>query len=42
VGGGCPERAFGGTTSAHVPTDSSFPNVITATSDGGDISVSQS
>jgi Toastrack DUF4097 len=36
------ERAFGGTTSAHVPTDSSSPNVITATSDGGDISVSQS
>jgi hypothetical protein len=36
------ERTDGGTTSGRVPTDSSSPNVITATSDGGNISVSQS
>ena len=36
------EDSAGGTTSARVPTDSSSPNVITATSGGGNISVSQS
>jgi Toastrack DUF4097 len=36
------ENSAGGTTSARVPTDSSSPNVITATSGGGNISVSQS
>ena len=36
------EHSNGGTASAGVPTDSSSPNVITALSDGGDISVSQS
>jgi hypothetical protein len=34
------EDSAGGTTSASVPTDSSSPNVITATSGGGNISVS--
>jgi hypothetical protein len=36
------EHSNGGTTSAGVPTDSSSPHVVTALSDGGDISVSQS
>jgi hypothetical protein len=36
------ERSAGGSTSGTVPTDSSSPNVITATSGGGNISVSQS
>jgi Putative adhesin len=36
------EHTDGGTTSGRVPTDSSSPNVITATSGGGNISVSQS
>jgi hypothetical protein len=36
------ENSAGGTTSARVPTDSSSPNVITATSGGGNISVTQS
>ena len=36
------EHTDGGTTSARVPTDSSSPNVITATSSGGNISVSES
>jgi hypothetical protein len=36
------EHTNGGTTSGQVPTDSSSANVITAVSDGGDISVSQS
>jgi hypothetical protein len=36
------EHTDGGTTSGRVPTDSSSPNVITATSGGGNISVSES
>jgi hypothetical protein len=36
------ERTAGGVTSGRIPTDSSSPNVITAISGGGDISVSQS
>jgi hypothetical protein len=36
------ESSAGGTTSARVPTDSSSANVITATSGGGNISVSES
>jgi hypothetical protein len=35
------EHTNGGTTSARVPTDSSSPHVITATSNGGDITVRQ-
>jgi hypothetical protein len=35
------EDSAGGSTSGSVPTDSSSPNVITATSGGGNISVSQ-
>lgn len=36
------ERTAGGTTSGEIPTDSSSPHVITATSRGGNISVSES
>ncbi|HEX3752226.1 MAG TPA: DUF4097 family beta strand repeat-containing protein [Streptosporangiaceae bacterium] len=36
------EHTGGGTTSGQIPTDSSSPNVITATTGGGDITVRQS
>jgi hypothetical protein len=36
------EHTDGGSTSGQIPTDSSSPNVITATSRGGDITVRQS